>query len=140
MASLCEGGNEPPDSLKAVSNNTPPIFVANRDVVTGEWGNLHNEELHALYSSPDIIRNIKTKRLRWAGHIARMGESRNAYRVLVGRPEEKIPLERPRRRWEDNIKLDLKEMGYDDGDWINLAQDRDRWRAYVRAALNVRVP
>ncbi|KAJ4434035.1 hypothetical protein ANN_16354 [Periplaneta americana] len=73
-------------------------------------------------------------RLRWAGHVARMGESRNAYRVLVGRPEGKRPLGRPRRRWEDNIKMDLRKVGYDDRDWINLAQDRDRWRAYVRAA------
>ncbi|KAJ4431658.1 hypothetical protein ANN_20257 [Periplaneta americana] len=111
-----------------------------RDEVTGEWRKLHNTELHALYSSPDIIRNIKSRRLRWAGHVARMGESRNAYRVLVGRPEGKRPLGRPRRRWEDNIKMDLREVGCDDRDWINLAQDRDRWRAYVRAAMNLRVP
>ncbi|KAJ4448971.1 hypothetical protein ANN_00363 [Periplaneta americana] len=116
------------------------IFGAKRDEVTGEWRKLHNAELHALYSSPDIIRNIKSRRLRWAGHVARMGESRNAYRVLVGRPEGKRPLGRPRRKWEDNIKMDLREVGYDDRDWINLAQDRDRWRAYVRAAMNLRVP
>ncbi|KAJ4447111.1 hypothetical protein ANN_09111 [Periplaneta americana] len=116
------------------------IFGAKQDEVTGEWRNLHNTELHALYSSPDIIRNIKSRRLRWAGHVPRMGESRNAYRVLVGRPEGKRPLGRPRRRWEDNIKMDLREVGYDDRDWINLAQDRDRWRAYVRAAMNLRVP
>ncbi|KAJ4445526.1 hypothetical protein ANN_12206 [Periplaneta americana] len=115
------------------------IFGAKRDEVTGEWRKLHNAELHALYSSPDIIRNIKSRRLRWAGHVARMGESRNAYRVLVGRPEGKRPLGRPRRRWEDNIKMDLREVGYDDRDWINLAQDRDQWRAYVRAAMNLRV-
>ncbi|KAJ4428681.1 hypothetical protein ANN_25674 [Periplaneta americana] len=115
------------------------IFGAKRDEVTGEWRKLHNTELHALYSSPDIIRNLKSRRLRWAGHVARMGESRNAYRVLVGRPEGKRPLGRPRRRWEDNIKMDLREVGYDDRDWINLAQDRDRWRAYVRAAMNLRV-
>ncbi|KAJ4428908.1 hypothetical protein ANN_25902 [Periplaneta americana] len=116
------------------------IFGAKRDEVTGEWRKLHNTELHALYSSPDIIRDLKSRRLRWAEHVARMGESRNAYRVLVGRPEGKIPLGRPRRRWEDNIKMDLREVGYDDRDWINLAQDRDRWRAYVRAAMNLRVP
>ncbi|KAJ4433939.1 hypothetical protein ANN_16258 [Periplaneta americana] len=116
------------------------IFGAKRDEVTGEWRKLHNTELHALYSSPDIIRNIKSRRLRWAGHVACMGESRNAYRVLVGRPEGKIPLGRPRRRWEDNIKMDLREVGYDDRDWINLAQDRDQWRAYVREAMNLRVP
>ncbi|KAJ4431034.1 hypothetical protein ANN_19627 [Periplaneta americana] len=85
------------------------IFWAKRDEVTGEWRKLHNTELYALYSSPDIIRNIKSRRLRWARHVGRMGESRNAYRVLVGRPEEKRPLGRPRRRWEDNIKMDLRE-------------------------------
>ncbi|KAJ4427815.1 hypothetical protein ANN_25504 [Periplaneta americana] len=116
------------------------IFGAKRDEVTGEWRKLHNTELHALYSSPDIIRNLKSRRLRWAGHVARMGESRNAYRVLVGRPEGKRPLGRPRRRWEDNIKMDLREVGYDDRDWINLAQDRNQWRAYVRAEMNLRVP
>ncbi|KAJ4452085.1 hypothetical protein ANN_03601 [Periplaneta americana] len=116
------------------------IFGAKRDEVTGEWRKLHNAELHALYSSPDIISNIKSRRLRWAGHVAHMGESRNAYRVLVGRPEGKIPLGRPRRRWEDYIKLGLREVGYDDREWINLAQDRDRWRADVRAAMNLRVP
>ncbi|KAJ4435473.1 hypothetical protein ANN_18089 [Periplaneta americana] len=115
------------------------IFGAKRDAVTGEWRKLHNAELHALYTSPDIIRNIKSRRLRWAGHVARMGESRNAYRVLVGRPEGRRPLRRPRRRWEDNIKMDLREVGYDGRDWINLAQDRDRWRAYVRAAMNLRM-
>ncbi|KAJ4436993.1 hypothetical protein ANN_17125 [Periplaneta americana] len=116
------------------------IFAAKRDEVTGEWRKLHNTELRALYSSSDIIRNIKSRRLRWAGHVASMGESRNAYRVLVERPEGKRPLGRPRRRWEDNIKIDLREVGYDDREWINLAQDRDQWRAYVRAAMNLRVP
>ncbi|KAJ4431144.1 hypothetical protein ANN_19739 [Periplaneta americana] len=98
------------------------IFGAKRDEVTEEWRKLHNTELHALYSSPDIIRNIKSRRLRWSGHVARRGESRNEYRVLVGRPEGKRPLGRPRRRWEDNIKIKLREVGYDDRDWINLAQ------------------
>ncbi|KAJ4426655.1 hypothetical protein ANN_26453 [Periplaneta americana] len=116
------------------------IFGAKRDEVTGEWRKLHNTELHALFSSPDIIRNIKSRRLRWAGHVVRMDESRSAYRVLVGRPEGKRPLGRPRRRWEDNIKMDLREVGYVDRDWINLAQDRDRWWAYVRAAMKLRVP
>ncbi|KAJ4439149.1 hypothetical protein ANN_15106 [Periplaneta americana] len=92
------------------------------DEVTGEWRKLHNTELHALYSSPDIIRNIKSRRLRWAGHVARMGESRNAYKVLVGRPEGKRPLGRPRRGWEDNIKMDLREVGYDDREWIDLGK------------------
>ncbi|KAJ4444291.1 hypothetical protein ANN_06083 [Periplaneta americana] len=104
------------------------IFGAKRGEVTGEWRKLHNAELHALYSSPHIIRNIKSRRLRWAGRVARMDESRNVYGVLVGRPEGKRSLGRPRRRWEDNIKMDLREVGYDGRDWINLAQDRDRWR------------
>ncbi|KAJ4441995.1 hypothetical protein ANN_11859 [Periplaneta americana] len=114
------------------------IFGAKRDGVTGEWRKLHNAELHALYTSPDIIRNIKSRRLRWAGHVARMGVSRNAYRVLVGRPEGKRPLGRSRRRWEDNIKMDLREVGYNGRDWNNLTQDRDQWQAYVRAAMNLR--
>ncbi|KAJ4427528.1 hypothetical protein ANN_25176 [Periplaneta americana] len=127
--------------LEAV-NMTPSISTLRvaLDEVTGEWRKLHNTELHALYSSPDIIRNIKSRRLRWAGHVAHMGESRNAYRVLVGRPEGKRPLGRPRRRLEDTIKMDLREEEYDDRECINLAQDRDRWRAYVRAAMNLRVP
>ncbi|KAJ4447720.1 hypothetical protein ANN_09728 [Periplaneta americana] len=116
------------------------IFGAKRVEVTGEWRKLHNTELHALYSSPNIIRNNKSKRLRWAGHVARTGESRNAYRVLVGRSEGKKPLGRSRRRWEYNIEMDLREMGYDDREWINLAQVKDQWRAYVRAGMNLRVP
>ncbi|KAJ4448585.1 hypothetical protein ANN_10604 [Periplaneta americana] len=104
------------------------IFGAKRDEVAGEWRKLHNTEQHALYSSPDVIRNIKSRRLRWAGHVARMGESKNAYRVLVERPEGKRPLGRPRRRWEGNIKMDFREVGYDGREWINLGQDRDQWR------------
>ena len=102
-------------------------------------GKLHNAELHALYSSPNIIRNLKSRRLRWAGHVAHMEQFRNAYRVLVGKPERKKPLGSPRRRWEDNIKMDLREVGCDLGDWIALAEDRDQWRAYVRAVMNLRV-
>ena len=93
-----------------------------------------------MYSSPNIIRNLKSRRLRWAGHVARMEQSRNAYKVLVGNPESKRPLGRPGRRWEDNIKIDLREVGCDPGEWIALAEDRDQWRAYVRAVMKVRVP
>ena len=92
-----------------------------RDEIAGEWRKLHNAELHALHSSSNIIRNLKSRRLRWAGHIARMQQFRNAYRVLVGKPESKRPLRRPRRRWEDNIKMDLREVGCDPRDWIVLA-------------------
>jgi hypothetical protein len=87
------------------------IFGHRRDEVTGEWRNLHNGELHNLYSSPDIIRQIKSRRMRWAGHVVRMGEGRNVYRVLVGKPKGKRLLERPTRRWEDGIKMDLREIG-----------------------------
>jgi hypothetical protein len=86
------------------------------------WRKLHNDEPHDLYSSPNIVRVIKLRRMRWAGHVARMGEGRGVYRVLVGRPECKTPLGRPRRRWEDNIKLNLKEIGMDGANWIRLAQ------------------
>jgi hypothetical protein len=99
-------------------------------------GLMHNEKLHNLYCSPSIIRIIKSRRMRWAGHVARMGEKRNAYRILVGKPEGKRPLGRPRRRWEDNIRMDLREIGWGGMDWIDLAQDRDQWRALV----NLRVP
>jgi hypothetical protein len=94
--------------------------------VTGDWRKLHNEELHNLYSSPSIIRMIRSRRMRWAGHVVRMGEKRNAYRILVGKPEGRRPLRRPRRRWMDNIKMDLREIGWDGIDWIYLAPDRDQ--------------
>jgi hypothetical protein len=116
------------------------IFGPKMDEVTGEWRRLHNKELYALYSSPSIIRVIKSRRLRWAGHVERMGERRGAYRAMVGKPEGRRPLERPRRRWEDNIKMGLREVGWGGIDWINLAQDRDRWRALVNAVMNLRVP
>jgi hypothetical protein len=92
------------------------IFGPKRDEVTGEWRKLHNEELHDLYSLPSIIRIIKSRRMRWAGHLARMGEKRNAYRLLVGKPEEKRPLGIPRRRWVNNIRMDLGEVGWVDVD------------------------
>jgi hypothetical protein len=89
----------------------------------GSWRKLHNDELHNLYSSPNIVMVIKSGRMKWAGHVARRGEGRGVYRVLVGKPEGKRPLGRPRRRWEDNIKMDLREMGIDGANWIRLAQD-----------------
>ena len=92
------------------------IFRAKGDEIIGEWRELHNAELHALYSSPNIIRNLKSRRLRWAGHVVRMEQFRNAYRVLVGKPETKRPLGRPRRRWEDNIKMDLRVVSSDPRD------------------------
>jgi hypothetical protein len=106
--------------------------------VTGGWIKLHNEELHDLYSSPSIIRIIKSRGMRWARHVARMGEKRNAYRLLVGKPEEKRPLGRPRRRSVDNIKMDLSERGWGSVDWIGIAQDRDKCRALVNAVMNLR--
>jgi hypothetical protein len=116
------------------------IFAPKRDEVTGEWRKLHNEELHDLYSSPSTIRIMKARRLRWAGHVARMREKRNACRLLVGKPEVKRPLGRPRRRWLDNIWIDLVEVEWGDVDWIGLVQDRDRWRALVNSVLNLLVP
>jgi hypothetical protein len=116
------------------------IFGPKRDGVTGGWRKLHNKELHNLYSSPSIIRIIKSRRMRWAGHVARMGEKRNVYRLLVGKPEGKRPLGRPRRRWMDNIKIDPSEIGLNVVDWIVLAQDRYRWRALVNSVMNLRVP
>jgi hypothetical protein len=107
--------------------------------VTGDWRKLHNEELHNLYSSSNIIKIIKSRRLRWAGHVARMGEMRNAYRMSVGKPERKRPLGRPRRRWVDNIKIDLREIGWDDVEWIDLT-DWDQRRALVHTVINFRVP
>jgi hypothetical protein len=115
------------------------IFGPKRDEVTKERRKLHSGELHNLYSSPDIIRQIKSRRIRWVGHVARMGEGRNVYRVLVGKPEGKRPLGRPRRRWEDGIKMDLREIGWGGVEWIHVAQDRDRWRAVVSAVMNLRV-
>jgi hypothetical protein len=116
------------------------IFGPKKDEVTGGWRKLRNEELHGLYSLPSIVRVIKARRMRWAGHVARMGEVRDAYNILVGRPERRRPLGRPRHRWVDNIKLDLREIGFGDVDWINLAQDRDRWQVLVNTVMNLRVP
>ena len=115
------------------------IFGPRRDEVTGEWRRLHNEELNDLYSSPNIVRVIKSRRMRWAGHVARMGEERGLYRVLVGKLEAKRPLGRPRRRWWIILGWVSRTC---DGylDWIGLAQYRDRWRTLVSAVMNLRVP
>jgi hypothetical protein len=116
-------------------------FFPERDEVTGDWRKMYSGELHNLYSSPHIIRHIRSRRMRWAGHVARMGEGRKVYRVLVGKPEGKRPLERPRRRWADGIKVDVREIGWGGGgvEWIRMAQDRDLWRAVVNAVMNLRV-
>jgi hypothetical protein len=116
------------------------IFGPKRDEVTEEWRKLHNEELNGLYCSSNIVRLIKSKRMRWEGHVACTGERRCVYTVLVGKHEGKSTLGRPRRRWEDNIKMDLQEVKFRGMYWIELAQDRDRWRALVNAVMNLRVP
>jgi len=113
------------------------IFGSKGDEVTGDGRKLYNEELNDLYCSPNIVQEIKSGRMRWAGHVACMGDKRDVYRFLVGKPEEKRPLGRPRHRWEDNIKVGLQELGMD---WIKLAQDRDRWQALVNVITNLRVP
>ena len=112
------------------------IFGPKRDS-NGKWRRLHNEELHSLSCSPNIVRVIKSIRLRWAGHVARMGEGRSAFKILTGKPTGKRPLGRPR---ENNIKMDLQEIGINAGNWVDSAQDRNYWRALVNAALNLRVP
>jgi hypothetical protein len=116
------------------------VFGPQRDEVKEKWRKLHNEELNDLYSLPSIVRVVKSRRMRWAGHVARMGEDRGVHRVLVKKPEGKRPLGRSRLRWEDNIKIDLQEVGGGRGDWMELAQDRDRWRALVGTVRNFRVP
>jgi hypothetical protein len=108
--------------------------------VTGGWRKLHNKELHNFYYSPSIIRIIKSRRMRWAGHVARIGEKRNAYRLMVGKPEGKRPLGRLRRRWVNNIRIDLGEVGWGDVDWIGLTKDGNRLRALVNSVLNLRAP
>jgi hypothetical protein len=113
------------------------MFGPKRDEVTGDWRKLQNEELHDLHSSPNILRVIKSRIMRRAGHIAWMGEERGVYRVLVGKLKGKRSLWRPRRRWENNIKMDLQEVGCGGMDWIGLAQDRDMWRALVSAVMNL---
>jgi len=116
------------------------IFGPRSVEVTGEWSRLHNEELNDLYCSPNIVRVIKCRRMRWAGHVARMSDERGVYRVLVGKPEGKRPLGKSRSRWVNNIRMDPQELGCGYMDWIGLGQDRDRWRTLVSAVMNLRVP
>ena len=113
------------------------IFEPKRDELTGEWIKLHNEELNDLYCSPNIVQVIKSRRMRWTGHVVSMGERKVVYRVLVGRPEGERPLGRSRRRWEDNIKIDLHEVECGGMDWIELPQDNDKWQALVNTVMNI---
>jgi hypothetical protein len=122
------------------SSSSRKIFGTKRDEVIRGWRKLHNEDLRNFYCSPSIIIIIKSRRMRWAGHVARMGEKRNARRIWIGKPEEKRPLGRSRRRWEDNIKMDLREIEWGGLDWIDVAQDRDQWRALVNTVMSLRVP
>ena len=115
------------------------VFGPKRDEVTGEWRKLYKEELRDLYTLPNIVLVVKSRRMRWAGHVARMVEGRGVQRVLVGKPEGKRPLGRLRRGWEDHIKMDLQELE-GGGDWMELAQDRDRWQALVNTVMSLRVP
>jgi hypothetical protein len=115
------------------------ILGPKRDEVKGEWRKLHNEEINDLYSSPTIVRVIKSRRMSWAGHVSRVGEGRGVYRVLVEK-QAKRSLGRPRRRWEDNIRMDYQEVGCGGVDWNELAKDRNRWQALVNAVMNLRVP
>jgi hypothetical protein len=112
------------------------IFGPKRNEMTGEWRKLHNEELRDLYSSPSIIRIMKSRKVRWAGHVARMGKKRITCMLLAGKPEGKRPQGRPRRRWVDNITIDLGEICWYVMDWIGLAQDKDKWRALVNMVMN----
>jgi hypothetical protein len=116
------------------------IFGHKRDEIIGGWRKLHNGELHNLYFSPSIIRMIKLKRMRLPGNIARMKAKPNAYRVLVENAEGEIPLRRPRRRWEENNKLNIKEIRWGGADWIHVSQNRDNWMALVSTVMNLRVP
>jgi hypothetical protein len=116
------------------------IFGPKRDEVTGDWRKLHSEELNDLCSSTNIVRIIKLRRIGWAGYVARIRDRRGVYSVLVGEPQGRRPLRRPRRRWKDNIMMDLQEVGFWYVDWMELSQDRNRWRALVSTVMNFLVP
>jgi hypothetical protein len=116
------------------------IFGPKRDEVTGKCRKLYNVELQKLYPSTNIIRMIKSRMMRWVGHVARMGEARNAYRILVGKPEGKRPLRRPTRGCVNNIKMNLREIRWGGSEWLYLAQDKNQWRALVNTVMNLQVP
>ena len=125
--------------LRVFEDKVLRIFGPKRDEIRGEWRKLHNEELNDLYPSPSIVRVIKSRRMRWAGLVALVRERKGVYRTFMGKPEGKRPLGGPRHRWEDNIGMDLREVGCGGMDWIDLAQDRDSWWALVNAVMNLRV-
>jgi hypothetical protein len=126
--------------LKLFENRVLRRIFVPKEEGDGSWRKLHNDELHSLYTSPIIIRVIKSRRMRWAGHVARMGEGRGVYRILVGRPEGRRPLGCQRRRWEDNIKMDPREIRIDGANWIRLAQDKVQSRAFVNTVMNLWTP
>jgi hypothetical protein len=126
--------------LRVFENRVLRRIFGPKSEENGLWRKLHNDELHSLCSSLNIVRVIKSRRLRWAGHVAHMGEGNGAYRVLIGRPEGKRPLGRPRCRWEDNINMDIREIGIDGSNWIRLAQDMIQWQTFVSTIMNLQVP
>jgi hypothetical protein len=126
--------------LRVFENKMPRrIFGLKRDEITSEWRKLHNEELNDLYYSRNILQVIQSRRMRWAGYVARMGARRGVYSVLVGKSEGKSPFRRPRRRWKDNSKMDRQKMGCGGIDWIDLAQHKNKWREFVDVVMNLRV-
>jgi hypothetical protein len=125
--------------LRDYENRVLRIFGSEREE-DGSWRKLHNHELHSLYSSPNIIKVIKSRTMRWVGCVVCISDGRSVYRVLIGRCERKRPLGRPRCGWKDSIKLNLREIGINGANWIHLAQDRVQWQAFVNMVMNLQVP
>jgi hypothetical protein len=123
--------------LRVLENSVLRKIFGPKREENGSWRKLHYDELHNLYSSQNIVRVIKSRRMKWAGHVTHMAEGKGVYRVLVGRSEGKRPLGRPRHRWEDNIKMDLREIGIGGVNWICLSQDRVQWQAFVNTVMNL---